>query len=231
MKNPFGDFQAVACQKKEIPLKRIVLVKQDVVNHILEGYLQIVEAEARDFVWLVEQSRVLKTYDTAVKQIQSWRYDVDDIEEFCCELDSSTKIPYMLEGPAGIYLSALINRLDEKRIVLRLKDLQKTFHMLGYRLPDGKILVIQGNAGDFTGAGLNGGDLEVEGSVGNWCGAGMLQGRIRVGGAAGWKTGEWMKAGEIQVEGYIQSIGQNMFGGKVTEKGKVIYPRNSGNSN
>lgn len=230
MINPFGDFQAVACQKKEIPLKRIVRVKQDVVDQILEGYLEIVEAEARDFVWLVEQSRVLKTYNTAIKLIQGMRYDADDIEEFCCELDSSSKIPYMLEGPAGIFLSALINRLDEKRIVLRLKDLQKSFHMLGYRLPAGKTLVIQGDAGDFTGAGLNGGHLEIEGSVGNWCGAGMLLGRIQVGGSAGWKTGEWMKAGEIQVQGYIQGVGQNIFGGKVTERGKTIYPRNSGNS-
>ena len=198
MKNPFGDFQAVVYEKKEIPLKRIVKAGQEALSKILDGYLQIVEAEARDFVWLVEQSRVLRTYNTAVKQIQGLHYDPDDIEEFCSELDSSSKIPYMIEGPAGIYLSALINQLGEERIVLRLKDFKKKFHLLGYRLPTGKTLVIQGDVGDFIGTSLVGGHLIVEGSVGNWCGAGMLQGEIRVTGSAGWKTGEWMKAGEIR---------------------------------
>jgi len=230
MKNPFGDFQALAYQKKEIPLKRIVRARQEALSKILAGYLQIVEAEARDFVWLVEQSRVLRTYNTAVKQIQGLHYDPDDIEEFCSELDGSSKIPYMLEGPAGIYLSALINQLGEERIVLRLKDFQKKFHLLGYRLPTGKTLVIQGDVGDFIGTSLIGGHLVVEGSVGNWCGAGMLQGEIRVTGSAGWKTGEWMKAGEIRVKGYVQSVGESIFGGKITERGKLIFPTPPGNS-
>ena len=230
MKNPFGDFETVPYQKKEIPLKRIVQAKQEALAHILDGYLQIVEAEAKDFVWLVEQSRVLKTYNIAVKQIEGLRYDPDDIEEFCRELDSSTQIPYMIEGPAGIYISALINQLGEDRIVLMLKDVQKSFHLLGYRLPAGKTLVIQGDVGDFTGTSLIGGHLVVEGSVGNWCGAGMLQGKILVTGSAGWKTGEWMKTGEIRVEGYIQSVGKSIFGGKVTERGKLIFPRQTGNS-
>ena len=229
MKNPFGDFQAVPYKKREIPLDRIVQAKQEAITRILKGYFQIVEAEAREFVWLVEQSRVLKTYNEAVKKIKELDYDPDDIEEFCNELDSSTKIPYMIEGPSGIYISALINQLDESRIALRLKDFRKRFHLLGYRLPAGKTLVIQGDVGDFTGASLTGGHLVVEGSVGNWCGAGMLQGEILVTGSAGWKTGQWMKAGEIHVEGYIQSVGRNIFGGKVTERGKPVLPRQTDN--
>ena len=134
MKNPFRDFQAVDYQKKEIPLERIALAKQKVMEHILDGYLHIIETEAKDFVWLVEHSRVLKTYNTAVKRIQGLHYDQDDIEEFCGELDSSNEIPYMIAGPAGIYVSALINQLREDRIVLRLRDFQKSFHLFGYRL-------------------------------------------------------------------------------------------------
>ena len=228
MKNPFRDFHAVDYQKKEIPLERIVRAKQKVMEHILDGYLHIVETEAKDFVWLVEHSRVLKTYNTAVKRIQGLHYDQDDIEEFCGELDSSNKIPYMIAGPAGIYVSALINQLREDRIVLRLRDFQKSFHLFGYRLPVGKTLELQGDVGDFTGAGLAGGRLVVEGSAGNWCGAGMMQGEILVTGTAGWKTGEWMQAGEIHVEGWIRGVGKNIFGGKVYERGKLIAPRESG---
>ena len=85
MKNPFRDFHAVDYQKKEIPLERIVRAKQKVMEHILDRYLHIMETEAKDFVWLVEHSRVFKTYNTAVKRIQGLRYDQDDIEEFCGE--------------------------------------------------------------------------------------------------------------------------------------------------
>ena len=60
MRNPFGDFQTVPYQKKEIPLNHIVKAKNEVIASILNGYLKIVEAEAKDFVWLTEQSRVLK---------------------------------------------------------------------------------------------------------------------------------------------------------------------------
>lgn len=228
MKNPFQEFQTVSFKNKNLPLSRIVRAKQDVMAHILEGYLHLVEAEAKDFVWLVEQSRVLKTYSEAVKYVQSLNYDQDDIEEFCGELDGSTKVPYVIEGPAGIYVSALVNQLSEDRVVLRLKDYQKKFHLLGYRLPVGKTLIIQGDIGDFTGTGLAGGCLVVEGSAGNWCGAGMLQGEIRVAGTAGWKTGEWMKAGEIHVEGWIRGVGQNILGGRIYEQGKLVSPQNRG---
>jgi len=228
MRNPFQEFQTVSFKKKNLPLSRIVRAKQDVMAHILEGYLNLVEAEAKDFVWLVEQSRVLKTYSEAVKYVQSLNYDQDDIEEFCGELDGSTKVPYVIEGPAGIYVSALVNQLSDDRVVLRLKDYQKKFHLLGYRLPVGKTLILQGDIGDFTGTGLAGGCLVVEGSAGNWCGAGMMQGEIRVAGTAGWKTGEWMKAGEIHVEGWIRGVGQNILGGRIYEQGKLVSPQHRG---
>lgn len=224
MKNPFRDFQEVAIQQKEIPLQRIVRAGQEVMAKILEGYLHLVEAEAKDFVWLVEQSRVLKAYDAALKHIRGFQYDPEDIEDFCGQLDSSDQIPYLLEGPAGIYVSALINQLGEDRIALRLKDFRKSFHLLGYRLPAGKTLVLQGDSGDFTGIGLDGGRLVVEGSAGNWCGAGMLRGEILISGTAGWKTGEWMKSGEIRVGGWIRGVGQNILGGKIYQQGKRIYP-------
>ena len=77
MRNPFQDFQAVPYKEKEIPLQQIVRAKQEVMERILGGYLQIVEAEAKDFVWLVERSRVLKTYNAAVESIQGFHYDSD----------------------------------------------------------------------------------------------------------------------------------------------------------
>jgi len=228
MKNPFLDFRSVPYKKKEIPLDRIVQAKQEVMGRIMEGYLRLVEEEAKDLVWLVEHSRVVNAYSAAVKNIQELNYNQDDIEEFCAELDSSDKVPYMISGPAGIYVSAMVNHCEDDRIVLRLKDYQRTFHFFGYRLPEGKTLILQGNGGDFIGSGLSGGRLVVEGSAGNWCGAGMMKGEILVTKYTGQSTGEWMRGGEIRVDGHIRSMGKTLFGGMIYERGKRIYPQESG---
>jgi hypothetical protein len=225
MKNPFMDFRSVHYQKKEIPLDRIVREKQEIMDRILESYFNIVEEEAKDLVWLVEHSRVVKTYDSAIESIRDLEYDQDDIDEFCAQLDSSQKVPYMISGPAGIYISALVNHIPQDSIVLGLKDYERTFHFLGFRLPEGKSLILQGDVGDFIGAGLAGGRLVVEGSTRNWCGAGMMKGEIFVSSHTGQKTGEWMRGGEIHVDGNIWSTGKSIFGGKIYNRGKIIIPK------
>jgi formylmethanofuran dehydrogenase subunit C len=225
MKNPFLDFRSFPYQKKEIPLDRIVRDKADVMESIIRGYLMLVEEEVKDLVWLVEHSRVVKAYSAAVKSIRDISYDSDDIDELCAELDSSNKIPYMISGPAGIYISALVNHSQEDRVVLRLKDFQRTFHFLGYRLPEGKTLVLHGDVGDFIGAGLSGGRLVVEGSTGNWCGAGMMKGEIVVTEHTGQNTGEWMRGGEVHVDGRIRSVGKTLFGGRIFQRGKLLVPK------
>ncbi len=225
MKNPFEDFGSLSVERKELPLERIVRAREEVMERMVHGYLKLVEEEVKDLVWLVEHSRVVKAYSAAVKSIRELHYDSDDIEEFCAELDSSNRIPYMISGPAGIYLSALVNHAQEDRIVLPLKDYQRAFHFVGYRLPDGKTLILQGDVGDFVGAGLSGGRLVVEGSVGNWCGAGMLKGEIQVMENSGQNTGEWMRGGEIHVEGRIRSVGKTLFGGRIFQRGKLVMPQ------
>ncbi|MCJ7593308.1 MAG: hypothetical protein MUO52_00870 [Desulfobacterales bacterium] len=223
-KNPFLDFQAVPVRKKEIPLDRIVQAKQAIMDRIMEGYLSLVEEEVKGLVWLVGQSHEVRTYNAALRSIQDLQYDQDDIEELCAELDRGKKTPYLISGPAGIYLSALINQAPEDRILLRLQDFERTFHFLGYRLPEGKTLILQGNVGDFVGASVCGGRLVVEGSAGNWCGAGMTGGEILVTGHTGQKTGEWMRGGTIQVDGRIWGMGQSRFGGEILHCGKPIAP-------
>ena len=146
------------------------------------------------------------------------------MEELCAALDSSEEIPYVISGPAGIYISALVNHSQEDRIVLHLKDYQRTFHFLGYRLPEGKTLVLQGTVGEFVGADLAGGRLVVEGPTGSWCGAGMVKGEILVTEDAGQSTGDWMRGGEIRVEGEIGSVGKTLFRGQIYKQGKLIVP-------
>lgn len=225
MRNPFLDFRSVPYHKKELPLERIIRFREKVMDRLMEIYFRLAEDEAKHLVWSFERQRVIKTYNTAIEGIRDLQYDHDDIEEFCTLLDSSSKVPYMILGPAGIYISALINRSQEDRIVLGLQDYQRTFHFLGYRLPKGKTLILQGDVGDFIGACLCGGHLVVEGCTGNMCGAGMIRGEISITNKAGERTGEWMRGGEIHVAGSILSTGKPIFGGKIYSGEKLIAPK------
>ena len=165
---------------------------------------------------------MVKTYGAAVKKLRNLKVDQGDIEAFCAKLNSSNSIPYLIPGPAGLFVSALVNISQENHVRLRLENFQRRLHFLGYGLDENKILQIHGEVGDFTGAGLSGGRLEIQGSTGNWCGAGMINGVILVSKNTGQNTGEWMQGGEIRVDGQIQSIGKSLFAGKIYKQGKII---------
>ena len=222
MKNPFLDFHPDSYREQVDQVERIAQAKQDIMGWIVEAYLRLVKGEIKDLAWPVEHNRVLKFYGDAVSNLRGLQYDRYDIEAFCAELDSSDDIPYMIPGPAGLYISALVNHSHENRIRLRLQDYRRTFHFLGYALPKRMTLILQGNAGDFCGAGLQGGRLLVEGAVANWCGAGMLEGEIRVSMDAGHSTGEWMHGGEIRIAGTVQSVGQARHGGRILQNGNPV---------
>ena len=224
MINPFEDFKEYPYQKREIPLDRIVRAKERVMEQIVEGYLKLVDEEVKDLVWLVEHSRILKAYSSALQIIQGFEYDIDDIEELCLEIDKGRRIPYLVSGPAGVYLSALCNNAKEESIHLRLSEFKRTFHFLGYRLPEGKTLELEGDMGDFIGSGLAGGKLIVKGSTRNWTGAGMMKGELFVKQHTGQNTGEWMRGGEIHIDGRIQGLGKTILGGRIYQQGRLVVP-------
>jgi hypothetical protein len=230
MKNPFDDFKEHRMREREIPLDSIIESRDTVMSNIIKGYEKLLEEEVKELVWLVQYNTVIKAYTLAEKVVKEFDYRAEDIEEFCYELDSTDKIPYLITGPAGIYISTLCNYAKEEEIYLKLNDLKTQINLLGYRLPVGKKVIVEGNLGDFTGIGLEGGELVVEGNAKNYTGAGMKSGRIRVTKNIGLHTGEWMMGGEVFVGGRVRGMGK-IVDGKVYEDNKLIYPRNYRQSN
>jgi hypothetical protein len=224
MKNPFDDFRDHRTREREIPLDSIIRSREKVMSQITKGYEKLLEEEVKELVWLVQYNTVIKAYTLAEKVVKKFDYKAEDIEEFCYELDSTDKIPYLITGPAGVYISALCNYAQEEEIILKLNDLKTQINLLGYRLPVGKKVAVEGNLGDFTGIGMEGGELVVEGNAKNYTGAGMKSGKIRVTKNIGLHTGEWMMGGEISVGGRVRGLGK-IVDGKVYEDEKVIYPR------
>ena len=221
MKNPFEKFKDYQSPREEIPLDSIVRSKDIVISNLVAGYESIVEEEIKSLVWVVERSRLMETYSRAMEVISDIEYNVEDIEEFCYELDSSERLTSHITGPSGIYISALCNNAKEDEITLKLGELSRKMHLLGYQLPEGKRLIVEGDLGNFIGVRLEGGEVTVEGSVKDWAGAGMRKGKMTVRKYAGYHTGEWMIDGEIWVEGRIRGVGK-IINGKIYEMGKPV---------
>jgi hypothetical protein len=222
-RDPFEEFETFTYQKADIPLDQIVQSTEAVMDRIRWGYEKLLEAEAKELVWMVQYNTIIKAYEVAEKYVKEVDYSVEDIEDFCFALENTQKIPYLVPGPAGVYLSALCNDAKEEEIVLKLSELKTEINLIGFRLPKGQRLVIEGDTGDFAGIGLEGGELVVEGNAKNWTGAGMRGGKILVRKNIGLHTGEWMMGGEIYVGGRVRGLG-NIVEGKVFERDKLVYP-------
>jgi len=222
--NPFQEFRThQAPSKGDLPLDQIVQSTELVMDQIRHGYEKLLEEEAKELVWMVQYNTIIKAYEVAEKYVKEIDYSSEDIEDFCFALENTQKIPYLIPGPAGLYISALCNYAKEAEIVLKLCELKTEINLLGFRLTKGKRLVIEGDAGDFTGIGLEGGDMVVEGNAKNWTGAGMRSGKILVKKNIGLHTGEWMMGGEIFVGGRVRGLG-NIVEGKIYEREKLVYP-------
>ncbi len=228
--NPFEEFNAFQFQTTEIPLDRIIQTTEMIMDQIRLGYEKLLEEEAKELVWMVQYNTIIKAYEVAERYVREINYSAEDIEDFCFALESPQKVPYLIPGPAGIYISALCNYAKEEEIVLKLSELKTEINLIGFRLPKGKRLRVEGDTGDFTGIGLEGGELVVEGNTKNWTGAGMRAGRILVKKNIGLHTGEWMMGGEIYVEGRVRGLG-NIVEGKVYERDKLVYPGKARYSN
>jgi len=223
MVNPFREFHTYGGSGKEIPLDRIIATKDLTLERLITGYHKLIEDEVHNLVWVAEHGALLRAYAAAEKAVAELSFTVEDVEDFCFALESTPRFTLALGGPSGLYLSALCNRVEAAEIMLRLKGLKSRVHLLGYRLPEGKRLVIEGHWGDCVGAALEGGEILVQGSTGNWTGVGLRRGKITVEGNSGERTGEWMEGGEVHVEGRIGSLGQ-VKGGKVYAGTRQVAP-------
>ena len=222
-RNPFEEFGTYVLPKKDIPLDEIVQSTEVVMDRIRGGYEKLLEEEAKELVWMVQYNTIIKAYEVAERYVKEIAYTAEDIEDFCFALENTQKIPYLIPGPAGLYISALCNYVEEEEILLKLSELKTEINLLGFRLPKGKRLVIEGDTGDFTGIGVEGGELTVEGNAKNWTGAGMRSGKILIRKNIGLHTGEWMMGGEIYVGGRVRGLG-NIVEGKVYERDKMVFP-------
>jgi hypothetical protein len=155
-------------------------------------------------------------------------HTVEDLEDVCLELDRGDGVATPLGAPSGLFIAAMCNCVQASDICLNLRVLTRRWPFLGYRLPPGRRLRLEGDAGDFVGALLEGGEVTVTGNAGNYAGIGMKTGLLHIRHSTGKYTGEGMRGGTLRINGHIGSLGKVKHG-TVYEGSRQVFPsRNAG---
>ena len=223
MVNPFQEFRTYTTPQREIPLDRILVRRDEVLQSLLTGYQVFVEEESKQLVWVVERGALSRAYATAVETLQGINYTVEDLEDICLELDAMDGVSTPLGGPSGLFIAAMCNHVGASDIRLNLRVLTRRWPFLGYRLPRGRRLQLDGDVGDFVGALLDGGEVMVAGNAGDYAGIGMTAGLLHVRHSTGQHTGEGMRGGTMRVNGQIGRLGR-VKQGLIYEGKRRIFP-------
>ncbi len=225
MVNPFQAFRTYAAPQREIPLDRILAQRDQTLQQLLQSYQAFVEEESRQLVWVVEQGALSRAYTTAVDMLKGIEFAVEDVEDMCMELDSTAGPLASLGAPSGLFIAAMCNQSPEPDITLNLRSMTRRWPFLGYRLPRGRRLFLEGDVGDFVGALLEGGEVTVTGNAGNYAGIGMKDGHLHIGYSSGKHTGEGMRGGVLQIKGRITELGKVKDGAIYEGEQQVFPPR------
>jgi hypothetical protein len=194
-----------------------------VLQRLLQSYQTLIEEESKQLIWVVEQGALSRAYTTAVEALRGISFSVDDLEDMCLELDTNEGATTPMGAPSGLFIAAMCNQVPADEIALNLHILRHRWPFLGYRLPHGRRLALDGDAGDFVGALLEGGEVVVTGNAGNYAGIGMKTGTIHIGYSCGKYTGEGMRGGTLRVGGRIAALGR-VKQGDIYEGAQQVFP-------
>ncbi len=251
MKNPFLCFKKISVDQQDIPLEQILKKNKQMMDDLQTAYQYSTKKDGNELGRLLDHGSRLnnykswltgrdwpklltgtltlaqRVYDVSVQQVCKIQYSHTDIEELCNLMELSGKADFKLSAPFGVFVSALINTSERNSFELNLTG-RAGLHLLGFRLKKAKKLLVIGDLGHFTGAGLQGGRIDIQGATGSWCGAEMAAGCIRISRDALSKTGVLMTGGRIQVDGQIVEISAQRSGGEIINRNKEYFDEQSG---
>ena len=221
--NPFEAFRSYSATRRELPLDRILARRDEVLQRLSQSYQALIEEESKQVIWVVEQGALSRAYSTAVEALRGVDFTVEDLEDMCLELDTNDGVTTPMGAPSGLFIAAMCNQVPAHDIALNLHIFRHRWPFLGYRLPRGRRLSLDGDAGDFVGALLDGGEVVVTGNAGNYTGIGMKTGTVQIGYSTGKYTGEGMRGGTLRVGGRIAALGR-VKQGNIYEGDVQVFP-------
>jgi len=173
------------------------------------------------------------------KLISALRFTENDVESFSLALISFQNEPNF-PIKAGLFLSALVDVCPGADFIIHTAHLSLPPESLGYE--NKKKVVVQGSVGRELGNGMRSGSIIVKGDAG-FCAGDMMQGseiviegdaaanlgtmmnggKITVHGHADRYVGDEMNSGVICLDGTYDRISQNIYGGFIYSKDKMIF--------
>jgi hypothetical protein len=141
----------------------------------------------------------LFSYEAAVNLVGNLSYSSRHVTEF------SLLLPGLAHergfgNKAGVFLSALINGCSDGGCEIHVPDFPEIDCLGAY---NNKNLTVHGNAGNYFGEHMTGGELVLTGNAGSFCGSAMAGGSMLIRGDAGAFCGSGLRGGCIRVLGGI----------------------------
>lgn len=160
------------------------------------------------------------TYKRAEEIVRGINYSKYELQSFCNELSYYQK--YDGFHWEGLYLSALVNKIinDDGKIMLDLSDIGSKLDCVGAFLKKG-MLIINSNAGQWTGYSMKDGELTINGDTEGYAGYDMKGGILRIKGRAKYFTGDKMTGGKIYAK-EIDNVSVHYVSGEIYEGKKKI---------
>jgi formylmethanofuran dehydrogenase subunit C len=213
-------FDNLQPEEKQPETRKIEVVKSERLEEIVRGfekYFKIFE----EFNWQRDENKISGLFKIIPTSKEILDFSI---------LINEYQYEDMFKSKAGIYLSALINKSDDKEIIITTDHLEKFPSSIGYKNYY-KTIRINNNTGNFLGSNMQGGKIfartaknhvgyKMKGGIihldnaGNNLGMLLNRGKIYVknaGDCIGW----YMKAGTIYVENTGEGVGYYMQGGTI----------------
>jgi hypothetical protein len=103
-------------------------------------------------------------YNELLTLVKDLRYSAADVEKFSLAL-AEFQDEGQFSKKAGLFLSALINNGNDTDYIIHTGHL-KPILWLGYK--NSKNITVEGNAGDFVGPRMEGGEIHINGEIGSF---------------------------------------------------------------
>ena len=149
-------------------------------------------------------------------------YNREDVEEFAARCLPEFREHTCYTRNAGLYLSALVNRIGRPGEVFTLRlpySGKQKLDSIGNYL-DGPTLLVYGHVGACLGFGMRSGLLRLQGAAGDSAGMGMHGGVLEIDGTVRKGLGEVMQGGIIRLRGRARGwVAKNARAGKIDIEG------------
>ena len=124
MKDLFADFRPEAYEHRDA-VENIADAKKSAMEELVGGYVDLMREEVKNLAWLVDHETVARAYDQSAANTSRPVLHPGGYRTVLRRNGPRLADRHGRPGPAGLYLSALVNYSRENSIILRLPTINR----------------------------------------------------------------------------------------------------------